>query len=161
MRVDRSLSFNGLEARVPFLDIEFVDYVRGLNVYHKIPKEYNGKKMEKYLLRQSFNTHYPDLLPEMVLFRTKEAFSDGVSEINNSWYMMVKNYFNDKVSDEEFDIYLKDNNDFVLTKEAYYYWKHHKSNFNNNFNTIPYYWMPNWSNNNNEPSARVLNVYNN
>jgi asparagine synthetase B (glutamine-hydrolysing) len=38
LRVDRTLSFNGLEARVPFLDIEFVDYIRSLNAYHKIPK---------------------------------------------------------------------------------------------------------------------------
>ena len=116
--------------------------------------------MEKYLLRISFDICYPDLLPNIILFRTKEAFSDGISELNDSWYMMVKNYFDNKVSDEEYNEYsYKDK--FIKTKEAYYYWKHHNDNFNGNFNTIPYYWLPNWSNNNNEPSARVLTVYNN
>ena len=116
--------------------------------------------MEKYLLRISFDICYPDLLPNIILFRTKEAFSDGISELNDSWFMMVKNYFDNKVSDEEYNEYsYKDK--FIKTKEAYYYWKHHNDNFNGNFNTIPYYWLPNWSNNKNEPSARVLTVYNN
>jgi asparagine synthase (glutamine-hydrolysing) len=49
---------------------------------------------------------------------------------------------------------------FIKSKEAYYYWNHFKNNHKNNFNVIPYYWLPEWSGNINEPSARVLKVYN-
>ena len=46
-------------------------------------------KCEKYLIRQSFSAIYKDLVPESILWRTKEAFSDGVSSLNRSWYEII------------------------------------------------------------------------
>ena len=36
-------------------------------------------KPEKYLIREAVDMYDPNLLPKEVLWRTKEAFSDGVS----------------------------------------------------------------------------------
>jgi asparagine synthase (glutamine-hydrolysing) len=91
LRVDRNISYHGLEARVPFLDKEFV------NLYYKIPPELlvpTPTRMEKHLIRTAFNELMPDLLPYDVLFRKKEAFSDGVSSKEKSWYMIVKDHYN-------------------------------------------------------------------
>ena len=69
---------NGLEARVPFLEKEFIKLYLSIDPKLRIPT--NTKKgfvMEKALLRDSFAED--DLLPEEVLYRKKEAFSDGVS----------------------------------------------------------------------------------
>jgi asparagine synthase (glutamine-hydrolysing) len=46
--------------------------------------------MEKYLIRRAFEVVWPDVLPKSVLWRKKEAFSDGVSSKEKSWYQMVK-----------------------------------------------------------------------
>ena len=48
MRVDRCLSMNGLEPRLPFLDIDFIEYIRGLNASIKVPTKNN---MEKWFIR--------------------------------------------------------------------------------------------------------------
>jgi asparagine synthase (glutamine-hydrolysing) len=72
LRADRGISSNGLEARVPFLDKRFVNYY--LSVEPLLRTAVNG--MEKWLLRESFN--HNNYLPDKVLFRRKEAFSDGV-----------------------------------------------------------------------------------
>jgi asparagine synthase (glutamine-hydrolysing) len=60
LRVDRNISSFGLEARVPFLDKEFVNYYRNIESYLKVPKD---NKIEKYLIRKSFDKHENDLLP--------------------------------------------------------------------------------------------------
>ena len=74
LRSDRSTSSNGLEARTPFLDKTFVKY------YLSIPPElkvFNSKdRIEKHLLRKAFEGE--NLLPDDILWRPKEAFSDGV-----------------------------------------------------------------------------------
>ena len=75
LRSDKSISSNGLEPRTPFLDKEFV------NAYLSIPIKWRyhpgNKQCEKYMLRKAFDG--TGLLPDSVLWRTKEAFSDGVS----------------------------------------------------------------------------------
>ena len=76
LRSDKSISSNGLEPRTPFLDKEFVDMYMSIPIdvrYH--PRK---KQCEKYLLRKAFE--HENLLPNEVLWRTKEAFSDGVSK---------------------------------------------------------------------------------
>ena len=61
-----------------FLDIDFVDHYMQIDPELKIPCP-SKQRMEKQLIRDAFNTLYPDLLPQEVMYRKKEAFSDGVS----------------------------------------------------------------------------------
>jgi asparagine synthase (glutamine-hydrolysing) len=158
LRVDRNISYHGLEARVPFLDKNFID------LYYEIPtdllvptKEY----MEKYLIRKAFDTIIPNLLPSEVLWRKKEAFSDGISSKEKSWYIIVKEFYNNLISDDEFANYnFLDNIDGFkpLCKESFYYRKRFNQLFGENQRVIPRYWLANWSDSK-DPSARTLNVY--
>ena len=154
LRADKATSGNGLELRVPFLDIDFV------NLYLSIPPKYKkpilGEKCEKYLLRKSFSNNY---LPQDVLWRQKEAFSDGISNNQDSWHNILKKLCDELISDEEYN-----NNNFSInkpkTKEAYYYRKifdefYDKNRFDN---IIPEFWMPSWSESD-DPSARNLSIY--
>ena len=156
LRADRATSYHGLELRVPFLDYEFVDMYMKINEKLRIPLE---DRMEKYLLRKAFENE--NLLPNDVLWRKKEAFSDGVSSIEESWHTTIKKYISTKISDEEFN---KNKDKFEHckpeTKEAYYYRKIFCEKFgDHNSEVIPKFWLPNWSDGLKEPSARELNVY--
>jgi len=156
LRVDRAISYHGLEARVPFLDVEFFDY------YMRIPPEFklpvNG--MEKYLIRKAFEIIEPNLLCKDVLWRRKEAFSDGVSKHVKSWYEIIQDHVDIIVSDKTYNFY---KNYFSgvkpVSKESYYFRTIYESFYRNRQDVIKYYWLPNWSGNIKEPSARVLTVY--
>lgn len=159
LRVDKCISNFGLEARVPYLDTEFVDYYLSLPIAEKLPLG----RIEKKLIRDSFNELYPDILPNEVLYRKKEAFSDGVSTLNDSWYTIIQNYINSIISDREFE----ENSTKIdinqpETKEAYYYRNIFDKYFNgSDFNydsIVPHYWLPSWIKTN-EPSARILSIY--
>ena len=137
LRADRCTSAFGLELRVPFLDRDFVNYV--LNLKGSIRKPFEG--VEKHLLRVSFENHY---LPDDILYRKKEAFSDGVGGITKPFYKhiqdhikLIKKYSNMCDDDAERTYY----------KDTYYSFY--------SYNPIDYYWMPKWVNVNN-PSARIL-----
>ncbi len=93
LRANKSLSAWGVEGRVPFLDKEFLDVAMRLNPADKMIK--NGR-MEKWLIRKAFENY----LPESVLWRQKEQFSDGVGY---SWIDTLKQLTDDKVSDEQMD----------------------------------------------------------
>ena len=71
LRADRCISVNSLEARVPFGDLDFVDYVMHVSPELKMNKYNKGK----YLLRHAFEGEW---LPHDILFREKAAFSDAV-----------------------------------------------------------------------------------
>lgn len=71
-RANKAMSAWGVEARVPFLDKEFLDIAMSINPELKLCGS-NGK-MEKHILREAFEGY----LPEEVLWRQKEQFSDGV-----------------------------------------------------------------------------------
>ena len=86
---------NGLEVRVPFLDKEFINYYMSIDPALKIP---NGG-IEKYMLQKRLDG---DLLPNDVLWRTKEAFSDGVSSKSKSWFEILQDHINVRISDAEF-----------------------------------------------------------
>ena len=160
LRVDRAISCHGLEARVPFLDREFVDYFRSVPTSWKLP---TTERMEKYFIRKAFSDVYKSnpILPEEILWRKKEAFSDGVSGKEKSWFQWVQEFLNAKVSDEEFEKEKKNLHPTIIppTKEAYYYMKKFKELFGDNWSVIPHYWLPKWSGHIQEPSARVLKVY--
>jgi asparagine synthase (glutamine-hydrolysing) len=145
LRSDRCISSCGLEPRTPFLDKTFI------NTYLSIPLKYRfpHNKIEKYLLRNSFEKY----LPEKILYRTKEAFSDGVSSETKSWYSIIQNKL--KNSSFTFDNLQKSNHLKPITLEQQYYRYLYNKSYKNQSHLIPYFWMPKWSNTN-DPSARTL-----
>jgi asparagine synthase (glutamine-hydrolysing) len=160
LRVDRNVSHYGLEARVPFLDKEFVNMYMNIDPKLKIP---TADRMEKYLIRKAFDVIYKDdpILPKEVLWRKKEAFSDGVSQKEKSWYIMTQEYGKSRISDDKLLFLQEIHKDHIppTSHESAYY----RDKFNNLFGkgaelTIPYFWLPNWSNNT-DPSARTLEIY--
>ena len=92
LRANKSLAAWGIEGRVPFLDKEFIDVAMGINPEDKMIK--NGR-IEKWVLREAFK----DYLPESVLWRQKEQFSDGVGY---SWIDSLKELVSEEVSDSDF-----------------------------------------------------------
>lgn len=155
LRCDKSTAETGLEVRVPFLDKQFLEFYLGIAPKFKIPKNY---PMEKYLLRKAYDNQ--DLLPKEVLWRTKEGMSDGVSSQKKAWYEIIQDRIDVLISDEEFlNNKCKYTHNTPEIKEAYYYRKIFEETFKNRSSILPYYWLPKWSGNVIDPSARVLNVY--
>ncbi|VVU94852.1 Asparagine synthase [seawater metagenome] len=155
LRADRAVSIHGLETRVPFLDSSFVDLYLSIDPKLRVAKD----GVEKYLLRKAFDS--TDLLPKEVLWREKEAFSDGVSTQKDSWYTIIQRHIDTKVTEEEFEMESsKYTHCKPLTKEAYYYRRIFDELFGEKYsNVIPHFWLPKWCGDIKEPSARVLNVY--
>jgi len=155
LRSDRSISDNGLEPRVPFLDKTFVDYVMRIPPKYKM---FGGDVMEKNVIREAFDDM--NILPKEVLWRKKEAFSDGVSSTEKSWFQIIQENLDKKISNEEFNT--KKNlykHNPPISKEALYYREIFEKYYPNKSNIIPHFWMPNkkWCNVN-DPSARVINT---
>jgi len=74
LRANKSTMAWGVEARVPFLDREFLEYAMNLDPACKM----SGNRIEKHLLRAAFDDPDEPYLPKEVLWRQKEQFSDGV-----------------------------------------------------------------------------------
>ncbi|MBT8047627.1 MAG: asparagine synthase B [Xanthomonadales bacterium] len=91
LRANKSMSAWGVEARVPFLDKEFLDVAMSINPADKMITE---GRIEKQILREAFS----DMLPESIAWRQKEQFSDGVGY---GWIDAVKDFTNEHVSDAE------------------------------------------------------------
>ena len=112
LRANKSLAAWGIEGRVPFLDKEFIDTAMNINPEDKMIK--NGR-IEKWVLREAFK----DYLPESVLWRQKEQFSDGVGY---SWIDSLKELVSKEISDVDIE---KASEIFPvntpLNKEEYYY----------------------------------------
>lgn len=81
-----------LELRVPFLDHRFSHYYLSLPDEDKRPKH----GIEKHLLRSAFADE--GLLPNEILWRPKEAFSDGVSSVSKSWYEVLQDHIDVQVN---------------------------------------------------------------
>ena len=149
LRSDRSISSNGLEARTPFLDKEFV------RSYFTIPIELrnhnNSGNCEKYLIRDAFKGY----LPDKVLYRTKEAFSDGVSG-EKSWFEIIRDHIDHIEIDESSLPEWK--NISLDTKEKQYYMSVYQKYYPHCGQLIPHYWMPRFTNAT-DASARTLDVY--
>ena len=138
LRSDRCLSSNwSLETRAPFLDTEFVDYY--MSIYPELKMYAKGtNKIEKYLLRKSFDNE--NLLPSNVLWRKKEAFSDGCSSNERSWHTIIQEHIDSIVSDEEFERLSHTYNiNEPQMKETYYYRKIFESFYPNRGSLIPDY----------------------
>lgn len=161
LRADRGLASNGLEARVPFLDKTFIRLILQTNPDFRIPTQtLKGFVMEKALLRDSFSG--TGLLPDEVLYRPKEAFSDGVSSKKKSWFMILQEDCEKRFSDEELEK-AKAEIDYLppLSKEALYYRRQFQEFYGKGEvqRVVPYYWLPKWCGVVTDPSARVLEVY--
>ena len=91
LRANKSLAAWGVEGRVPFLDKEFMDVAMRLNPKDKMTG--NGK-MEKWILRKAFEEY----LPEEIVWRQKEQFSDGVGY---NWIDTLKQLANKEISDDQ------------------------------------------------------------
>mmetsp|Transcript_11273 Transcript_11273/g.33870 ORF Transcript_11273/g.33870 Transcript_11273/m.33870 type:complete len:620 (-) Transcript_11273:466-2325(-) len=93
----------GVETRVPFLDKDFLELVMNTDPADKmidlsVMPDGKHPKIEKYILRQAFDTPDDPYLPDSVLYRQKEAFSDGVGY---SWVDGLKEYAESVVTEEE------------------------------------------------------------
>ncbi len=154
LRADRGIASNGLEARVPFLDRRFIEYYMAIDPRLRVPQ----KGMEKWLLRQA---HDNGLLPDEVLWRKKEAFSDGVSSKEKSWYEIVQEWADNTYDDAEYNEFVKTCKHCPPpTKEAYHYrLRFHELYSPEMVHVIPHFWLPRWCGDVNEPSARVLEMY--
>ena len=93
LRVNKSLAAWGVEGRVPFLDVDFLDVSMNINPKDKIIKL---NKIEKSILREAFKGE----LPDEILWRQKEQFSDGVGY---SWIDSLKEFTNNNISDFDFN----------------------------------------------------------
>ena len=153
LRADRCISVNSLEARVPFGDLDFVQYVMSINPEKKMNVYGKGK----YLLRHAFEGDY---LPEDILMREKAAFSDAVG---HSMVDYLKAYAEEKYTDEEFEkLSAKYTHAKPFTKESLLYRELFESFYPGQGELIVDFWMPNksWEGCDvNDPSARVLSNY--
>jgi asparagine synthase (glutamine-hydrolysing) len=153
LRSDRSMAAHGLEARTPFLDKQVVATWRAIGTELRRPRKANsegrGARMEKQVLREAFENE--GLLPFEVLWRRKEAFSDGVSSTDDSWYKRCGAYA-DSLGIEH-RTYLHNP---PHTSEAAYYRQLFEAQYGPEAETvIPSMWLPRWSATN-DPSARTL-----
>ena len=147
LRSDKSISSNGLEPRTPFLDKEFV------NFYLSIPVEFRNHNitgtMEKFLLRSAFQKD--KLLPDEILWRKKEAFSDGVSNKGKSLFTILQDFIVKN--------FMTDSDLSPREKEKMYYKDIFDKEFPEQAHLVPYYWMPKYVSAE-DPSARTLPLYN-
>ena len=183
LRSDRCISSHGLEPRTPFLDRAFTLYY--LSIPPEIRWNQSGTRQEKHLIRDAFSSKYlklyeKQLLPDEILFRKKEAFSDGVSETSRSLYSIMKESCYDDFVKNELVKYpeiatnivtmyktacicdkkmnkIKDHN-FPTTAEQYYYRKTFEEHYKGLGENIPYFWMPQYTNAT-DSSARTLDIY--
>jgi len=157
LRSDRTISCHGLEARTPFLDRSLVHNYLSLPIEHRNFNKYNG--MEKWLLRKSVEVLDKNLLPKEVLWRTKEAFSDGVSSMQKSWYEIIQEKLEDEYTDEYFNkSKIKYEHNPPQTKEQLYYREIFEKYYGLKGEVIPYFWMPKYCDAI-DSSARSLGIY--
>jgi len=177
LRSDKSISSNGLEPRTPFLDRTFVNYVLSIPAHFRNHTNFINEP-EKGLLRRAFNEYFKDsldrkILPDEILWRRKEAFSDGVSSQGRSLYTIlqekIQSYYYDKQEKrlQKTGLSQTTQSDFFMVKkvdkpsielEKNYYKEIFEQLYPNCQHILPYYWMPKYTNAT-DPSARTLAIY--
>ncbi|MDD4097393.1 MAG: asparagine synthase B [Lentisphaeria bacterium] len=124
LRANKALAAWGVEGRVPFLDKEFMDVAMRLNPADKMSQgrilpptagPHGADRIEKWILREAFK----DYLPEEIVWRQKEQFSDGVGY---SWIDTLKAMTAAQVTDQQFAAAARRFPvNTPLNKEEYYY----------------------------------------
>jgi len=164
LRSDKCISSHGLEPRTPFLDRSFVNFILSIPPSFRNHKNYDYA-CEKFILRNSFSKDHStcfldskdrQILPNEILWRKKEAFSDGVSNQGRSLYQILQEQISDKLNSEEHRNSFKP----CIETEKYYYRQIFDKFFPNCHSIIPYFWMPKYTNAS-DPSARTLDFYSN
>ena len=153
LRADRCISGNSIEGRVPFGDLDFVEYVMSIDPELKMNRYNKGK----YLLRKAFEGDY---LPYEILWREKAAFSDAVG---HSMVDDLKEYAEGFYTDAEFEEKrMKYEYARPFTKESLLYREIFEKYYPGQAEMIIDFWMPNrsWEGCDvDDPSARVLSNY--
>jgi len=193
LRSDKCISSHGLEPRTPFLDREWVQYYLSIPIHIRCKTRDMARKnkepfVEKYLLRNSFsidnfkNSESKQLLPDEILFRRKEAFSDGVSKQTRSLYEITKEhaekYFKEVILPEtvftpldyefEYEKIIKlhpkmnklYNHLLPDTAEKFYYRYLFEKQYKGLGKILPFFWMPKYVDST-DSSARTLDIYKN
>lgn len=112
LRANKAMAAWGVEARVPFLDKEFLDVAMSIAPGAKMSGD---GKIEKQILREAF----ADLLPESIAWRQKEQFSDGVGY---NWIDSLKALAEREVTEQAMTrAAIRFPYNTPPTKEAYYY----------------------------------------
>ena len=93
LRANKALAAWGIEGRVPFLDKEFIEVAMNMNPKDKM---INKDRIEKWVIRKAFEEY----LPDEVLWRQKEQFSDGVGY---SWIDSLKDLVSKEITDEQME----------------------------------------------------------
>ena len=159
LRANKSTMAWGLEARVPFLDFEFLEYAMTIHPDLKCRSRQQGqRKIEKFILRNAFDVPSKPYLPDEILWRQKEQFSDGVGY---SWIDSLIQNATEQITDVEFQ-----NAEFIYphnppsTKEAYLYRKIFEEFYTGRSNTVAK-WVPqtNWDNVDADPSGRAQTIH--
>ncbi|KAK6950764.1 asparagine synthetase [Daldinia eschscholtzii] len=154
LRANKSTSAWGLEARVPFLDKEFLEVCMNIDPQEKmITKD----RIEKWILRKAFDTSddpsAEPYLPDEILWRQKEQFSDGVGY---GWIDALKDNAELHVTDEMMKNPKPEwGNDIPDTKEAYWYRMMFDEHFPPHCASTVMRWTPTWSKQT-DPSGRAI-----
>ena len=182
LRAEKCMAGHALECRVPFGDKDFIKLIMSLPVEYKMwgNKSYKNvlrptnilckgepeQIIEKHILRLAFQ----DYLPPALLWRRKEAFSDGVSKTTNSWsniiqkYIINNDHINKLINEKKYSNLFDSLTTYSYESKYYkllYYLKYGQTkhvDININIKPIPYFWKHPFTDIN-EPSARALNNY--
>jgi len=166
LRSDKSISSNGLEPRTPFLDRSFVEYYLSISPF--IRCHANTLNCEKYLLRTAFSKEYylnnngKPLLPDNIIWRRKEAFSDGVTESTKTLSSIIQDFIilESKINEPFFTNNSHNIHNSPNTREKYYYRTIFNNLYPNMEHIVPYFWMPKYVDAT-DASARTLSIYTN
>lgn len=154
LRADRCISVNSLEARVPFGDLDFVEYVMAIDPEKKLNTYGKGK----YLLRHAFEKGR--YLPDEILWREKAAFSDAVG---HSMVDHLKEYAQSLYTEEQYEEKrMAYDHARPFTKESLLYREIFEKYYPGQSGMVVDFWMPNksWEGCDvDDPSARVLANY--
>lgn len=146
-RTDRTMAAHGLEVRVPFLDFDYVNFIMGINPEFLM---YTNKQMEKQIVRDSFKGY----LPAEILYRSKEAFSDAVSNSETNWAQYIQEQVTHITNDTTYSF------NTPKTSDAVYFRNIFNSIYPNRDHIIPHYWLPRFQSIPIfDPSATILKCY--
>ena len=156
LRSERSMASHGLESRSPFLDRQFVSVARSLPTAMLRPR---ADCIEKNILRLAFVSSA--ILPDAVLWRRKEAFSDGISRAETSWFESAREAGEAAFPDGWKTAAAAYTVNPPLTGEALWY----RELFHRHYPkeaaaaAAPAMWMPRFVKGATDPSARTLALY--
>jgi asparagine synthase (glutamine-hydrolysing) len=96
LRAHKAALANTIEVRIPFGDQSVVDMAMGIDPEDKMYSKYG---IEKHILREAFK----DSLPEEIVSRPKEQFSDGVSSDGVNLIDALKAHADAMVTDKQLE----------------------------------------------------------